>query len=98
MTPDTARRNGSRVVALLLAVCLPGCAVFTPLQQATRGMWTAFKPNAHDYRPGDEATGDWDFVGIEGRGDKPLDREYDRLDYILKSPKHREIERNLGIQ
>ncbi len=75
-----------------------GCALVEPIQQASRGMWSSFKPNSNDYRDGDEATGEWDFVGIEGRGDRPLDREYDKLDYFLKSPKHREIERNLGVQ
>lgn len=84
------------LIALLPS--LTGCAVIEPIQQASRGMWTAFKPSSGDYRNGDEATGEWDFVGIEGRGDKPLDREYDKFDYFLKSPKHREIERNLGVQ
>ncbi|MBI1315034.1 hypothetical protein GC176_27400 [bacterium] len=83
---------------ITLVSSLTGCAVFEPMQQATHGLWTAFKPSSSDYDNGDQATGEWDFVGIEGRGDRPMDREYDKLDYFLKSPKHREIERNLGIQ
>ncbi len=87
-----------RLALIALLPPLTGCAVFKPMQDASKAMWSAFKPSSQDYAPGDDATGEWDFVGIEGRGDKPLEREYDRLDYILKSPRHREIERNLGIQ
>ncbi len=91
----------NRFASLTLIALLPsltGCAVFKPVQNASKAMWSAVMPSSLDYAPGDDATGEWDFVGIEGRGDKPLDREYDKLDYWLKSPKHREIERNLGIQ
>jgi hypothetical protein len=91
-------RKFACLTLIALLPSLAGCAIFKPVQNASRAMWSAFKPDSNDYRPGDEATGEWDFVGIEGRGDKPLDREYDKLDYYLKSPKHREIERNLGIQ
>ncbi len=89
------------LVCLILITLLPGltgCAIFKPINRMSSAMWTAFKPSSADQSNGDEATGEWDFVGIEGRGDRPLDREYDKLDYWMKSPKHREIERNLGIQ
>lgn len=91
----------TRLVAavLCLFVSQSGCAMLSPIQDASSSMWRAFKPRGNDVRmAGDEATGEWDFVGIEGRGDRPLDREYDGFDYLLKSPKHREIERNLGVQ
>jgi hypothetical protein len=88
----------ARLALIALLPTLTGCAVFKPIQNVSKATWSAFKPSSWDYAPGDDATGEWDFVGIEGRGDKPLEREYDKLDYWMKSPKHREIERNLGIQ
>lgn len=83
------------VAAMLMST---GCALLQPVQEMSDFVKTSLKPRGHDYRmTADEATGEWDFVGIEGRGDKPLEKSNDPLRHSLMSPKAREIERNLGI-
>lgn len=84
------------VAALALLFFVSGCALMKPLNDMTHYMKTAFRPKGLDYQmSADEATGEWDQVAIEGRGDRPRAESKDPL-YWLDSPKHREIKRNLG--
>jgi hypothetical protein len=83
---------------ILLTVLLPltGCAVFKPVHEISDYMTSAFRPKGLDYRmSADEATGEWDQVAIEGRGERPRVMNKDPL-YFLDSPKAREIKRNLN--
>lgn len=41
---------------------------------------------------------DYDFVGEEGRGDRPREKESDGLSKWIESPQARSINRNLGIE
>jgi len=41
---------------------------------------------------------DYDFVGDEGRGDRPREKESDGLSKWVESPQARSINRNLGIE
>jgi hypothetical protein len=85
-------------VGLTLLVQLSGCAVFKPVHEMTQYMKSSLRPHGLDYQMGgDEATGEWDQVAIEGRGDKPRVSENDPFRKYLMSPKAREIESNLGI-
>lgn len=84
------------VAALSVAVLTSGCAVLKPVHEISDYMTSAFRPKGLDYRmSSDEATGEWDQVAIEGRGDRPRAVNKDPL-YWIDSPKHREIKRNLG--
>lgn len=83
---------------LLIACLLSGCAVFQPVHEISEYMTSAFRPKGLDYRmSADEATGEWDQVAIEGRGDRPRVTKKDPL-YWLDSPKAREIKRNLNYE
>ncbi|NQV23071.1 MAG: hypothetical protein HQ518_01780 [Rhodopirellula sp.] len=86
------------VAALVLMFAVSGCAAMQPVQEMTQYMKTSLRPHGLDYQMGgDEATGEWDQVGIEGRGDKPRVSENDPFRKYLMSPRAREIEANLGI-
>ncbi|MCA9041073.1 MAG: hypothetical protein KDA65_12045 [Planctomycetaceae bacterium] len=51
-----------------------------------------------DYNDGTEDLDeDWSFVGEQGRGDMPKEKESDGLTNFLESEKARSINRNLGI-
>lgn len=81
---------------LTLSVIGSGCAVLKPVHEISDYMTSAFRPKGLDYRmSADEATGEWDQVAIEGRGDRPRAVNKDPL-YWIDSPKSREIKRNLG--
>ena len=81
------------VVAGLLTSAT-GCAFTGPTHQT----WSLFRPDPNDYRDTSEESNDqWAFVGIEGRGDRPLEKENDPFKPFLMSEKARSIERNLGI-
>ena len=83
---------------LLIVFSLSGCAVFRPVHEISEYMTSAFKPKGLDYRmSADEATGEWDQVAIEGRGERPRVKNKDPL-YWLDSPKAREIKRNLNYE
>ena len=85
---------------ILLTMLLPlaGCAVFKPVHEISDYMTSAFRPKGLDYRmSADEATGEWDQVAIEGRGERPRVMKKDPL-YFLDSPKAREIKRNLNYE
>jgi len=91
------RRVCQILLAALLLAPAGGCMVFDSIRTASRQTWSAFKPKGNDYRmSSDEATGEWDFVGKEGRGNRPLDKQNDPFRNLLTSPKAREIEENLG--
>jgi hypothetical protein len=84
--------------ALILILPLSGCAVFKPIHEISDYMTSAFRPKGLDYKmSADEATGEWDQVAIEGRGERPRTESKDPLSW-LDSPKHREIKRNLGYE
>ena len=84
------------VAAMALLLSVSGCALMKPVYEISDYMNSAFRPKGMDYQmSADEATGEWDQVAIEGRGDQPRAANKDPL-YWLDSPKHREIKRNLG--
>ena len=89
-----------RLMVLVGIVCgQSGCALVGPARQFTTESWRIFKPNPRGYRDGtDEVDDQWSIVGIEGRGDRPLEREPDPFKKWLQSPKARSIERNLRIE
>jgi len=78
-----------------------GCALFEGIREANRQTMRALKPRPTDYSdPAGEASLDWvQDVGREARGDRPLEQDPDPawLQKLFKSPKHRDIERNMGI-
>jgi hypothetical protein len=84
--------------ALVMMLSVSGCAVMKPVHEISEYMTTAFRPKGLDYQmSGDEDTGEWDQVGIEGRGDRPMESSNDPFRKYLSTPKAREIERNLGF-
>lgn len=80
-----------------------GCAsMIDSIADANRQTWRALKPKPFDsnWSSGAESEIDqWSFVGEEGRGDRPMERDPDRWwQDLVRSPKHKSIERNLGIE
>jgi hypothetical protein len=60
----------------------------------TRETLRTMRPRTTDYRdPSDDPGDEWSSVGVEARGDMPMDKGGDPL----YSPKARSIERNLGV-
>jgi hypothetical protein len=89
-----------RTVLLLvvLAISQTGCALMEPVQTFSRGIGKTLKPRGTDYSsPGDDVDSQWDFVGVEARGDRPIEIDNDPFRNGLMSPRARAIERNLGI-
>ena len=87
-----------RLIGLSLLLPLTGCAVFKPVHEISEYMTSAFRPKGLDYRmSADEATGEWDQVAIEGRGERPRVMKKKSL-FEIESPKAREITRNLGYE
>lgn len=76
----------------LLVLGISGCAAV----DATKSMWTSMKPRPSE-DDGTKGKGDWDWVGKQGRGDRPIEYENDPLKKWLYSDKALEIERNLGV-
>lgn len=70
----------------LIVLVLPGCSMGKRLKAAAYDEETM--------KVG-EATGEYDYIGKNYRG--PLESENDPIKKWLYSPKHLEIERNLGI-
>jgi len=86
------------LIGLCLLLALTGCAVFKPVHEISDYMTSAFRPKGLDYRmSADEATGEWDQVAIEGRGERPRVMKKKSL-FEIESPKAREITRNLGYE
>lgn len=89
---------------ILLGLCLisitgSGCAMVEHPKTAMRQMTRMFTPNPNDWdEQSDEDSGEWDFVGEEGRGDQTRERDPDPwFKKYLMSEKANSIERNLGI-
>ncbi len=86
-----------RLSTLILAswiLCLTGCAHWGSMQESIRG---GFRGIAKHAWVEEEEEEDWiKQAGIEARGDRPVEKQNDPLDF-LKSSKTRSIERNLGI-
>lgn len=92
----------SRILILtscLLGLVLSGCSVVESPRVAMRRMTRSFTPRPTDLGDGaEEDTGQWDFVGNEGRAG--YEREQDPDPWFGKyfvSEKARSIERNLGV-
>lgn len=88
-----------RTLLLLLAalgLSLPtGCAVVDGAREAASATAKALTPNSRGYRDStDEADDDWNFVGEDANGLRPMERGGDPL----LSAKARSIERNLGVE
>jgi hypothetical protein len=88
-----------RLLPVLLAVTVCGCAMVEAPGVATRRTLRMFKPNPRDWDHDAAADdGEWDEVGREGRGH--MDREKDPDPWFKKffmSERANAIERNLGI-
>lgn len=88
----------STLLLFALAITQTGCALVSPVKTFYRGMWQTFKPRGTDNTDaGDDPDSQWDFVGVEGRGDRPMERDNDPFRNTLLSPRAQSIERNLGI-
>jgi len=83
----------------LMSICGSGCAMVEHPGTAMRRMTRMFTPNPTDWdEKSDEDSGEWDFVGDEGRGDRTRERDPDPwFKKYLMSEKANSIERNLGI-
>lgn len=83
----------------LLMVLSSGCSLVETPKAAMRRMTRMMTPNPRDFS--DDAaddSGEWDFVGDEGRGDQTRERDPDQwFKRYLMSEKANSIERNLGI-
>ena len=91
-------RRLSVVILFMLVTSQTGCALVDPVQTFSRSVWTSFKPRGSDYTsPGDVVDTQWEAVGVEARGDRPLEPENDPFRNVLVSPRAQSIERNLGI-
>ena len=83
-----------------LVACSSGCVVIDSAKDMgryTKQMFT-FRPS--DYRDAtDEPQDDWEFVGDEGRGNQPVQRDPDQWwRKWFMTEKARSIERNLGFE
>lgn len=83
----------------MLTVFSSGCSMIEHPKSAMRRMTRMMTPNPTDFdEQSDEDTGEWDFVGDEGRGDQTRERDPDPwFKKYLMSEKANSIERNLGI-
>lgn len=88
----------SQIVAVLL-LSSTGCMMMQSGKDAMTQSMRMFRPKPFDEVPDHNPEDDeWDFVGNEGRGDQPRERETDRWWHnLVMSPEARSIERNLGI-
>lgn len=93
-----------RTLAAALLLCLmfaqTGCALIKPTETFFGGLGRALKFRPNDYRDTtDEPTDEWDFVGKDARGNRPVLREPDTWwQKYMMSEKARSIERNLGVE
>lgn len=89
----------SQMGLCLLIAFSSGCSMVEHPTSAMRRMTRMFTPNPRDFSDGsEEDTGEWDFVGEEGRGDRTRERDPDPwFKKYLMSEKANSIERNLGI-
>jgi hypothetical protein len=83
----------------LFVVLASGCSMVEHPRSAMRRMTRMFTPNPTDFdEQSDEDTGEWDFVGDEGRGEQDRERDPDQwFKKYLMSEKANSIKRNLGI-
>lgn len=82
-----------------LSFCaIGGCAVGQSLSVANRQMWQIFRPKTGDYEEMGSGGSEWDFVGIEGRGDRKMEKDPDPWFMQLQSERARAIERNCGVE
>ncbi len=83
----------------LLSIGGSGCAMVEHPRTAMRRMTRMFTPNPTDSADdSDKDSGEWDFVGDEGRGDQTREHDPDPwFKKYLMSEKANSIERNLGI-
>lgn len=82
-----------------MAAVTAGCGVMDAGRSMTDSMRSAFSFRPSDRRdPTDEVDGWTSEVGMDGRGNRPRDKDPDPWwgRYVI-SEKHREIERNLGV-
>lgn len=88
------------VVAGSLVVLESGCLLMDSAYEMGRQTRRMFKFRPNDYRDTtDEESDEWEFVGEEGRGNQPIQRDPDRLwRELFMSEKARSIERNVGIE
>ncbi|MFO0976720.1 MAG: hypothetical protein U0996_10005 [Planctomycetaceae bacterium] len=87
------------VCVLLVALFVSGCSLVESPTSAMRRVKRTFTPNPHDWdSKASDDKGEWDFVGDEGRGDQPRERDPDQwFKKYLMSDKANAIERNLGF-
>lgn len=81
------------VFAVATSFACSGC---TPAS-SIRETFSSLKASSEDYRDTtDESDPQWDAVGREARGDRPLESENDPFRFLM-SEKARSIERSVGI-
>lgn len=85
---------------LLLSTLTTGCQVVDATREMTRQTVSMITPRGFDERDPTEETGDeWEGVGDEARGERPIERDPDPYwrKYVMSS-KARNIESNLGFE
>ena len=93
-----------RALLILLACLLPslstGCGMMSAGRDMADSTLDTMTPRDRDYRDDANLSGDyndeWKQVGKEGRGNMPVEREWDGLTKHWMSPKAQAIESNLG--
>ncbi len=86
-------------MVLLMVGVLPGCTAFQAGREMMSESMKIFKPRTNDYRDVSQEEGDnWEFVGKEARGNRPLEDQKDPIRDLFMSPRAKAIERNLGYE
>lgn len=93
------RRIVNVIIVAGILLSSTGCVVFERGKYAMRQTSRMLRPDTRDYDDDTDAdSGEWDFVGDEGRADQKREMDPDRWwkKYIM-SDKANSIERNLGV-
>jgi hypothetical protein len=88
-------RRATSFVLCLSMLSSAGCTLFSTNKSGDSTASTPKKPRP-ERRLDNDLNDEWDYVGHEGRGHRPVEHEWDRWTPYLMSPKARAIEQNLG--
>jgi hypothetical protein len=84
----------------LMALALSGCQLVSAGREVSEAGIATFRPTGGGYRddvndPPLDSVDQWQFVGKEARGDRPMEHESDALTNYVSSPMARAINRNM---
>jgi len=95
----SARKLGLATLLLAVSGFAAGCTGFGSTGDMMHESFRIFKPRVSDYRDHTQEEDDeWEAVGKEARGNRPLENENDPLKEWFMSPKAKAIERSLGYE